>query len=250
MNALTTQPMTGAALTAWVSNAEQNLAAIPSSRGLDMLKLTKQGKWVFGAKQVELADDDFVAVNPFSPEIGYIAFSDGGELLGEQMVSLASTPLRLDQLPAVAAERGWQKQVALTCQIIEGKNAGTSVVYKTSSVGGLDFAKRLIAEMMAKLKTGTTQCVPILDLQVDSYQHPNKSYGTVYTPQCEIVEWVQMDFDAAAQQELDLVEPDYADPAAPAAATAEPAPRGRGRPKKEPEPASAAPEPGRRMRRT
>jgi hypothetical protein len=255
MNALT-RTLTGQALAEWVNAAEQNLNALPSGKGLDILKLTKQGEWVFGSKLTKLAQDDFVAVNPFSVEVGYIAFSDAGELLGEQTASLAAPPIRIDQLPPVNSARGWQKQVSFACQILDGQNAGTAVVYKTSSVGGMDFGKRIIAEMMAKLRTGSVKCVPVLDLHVDSYQHSNKSYGTIFTPEYEIVDWVDMNFDPVVDDEPDAVE-------APAAEAA-PAPRPRGRPagsskKAEAEAAAPAvddvagrptPEPGRRMRRT
>jgi hypothetical protein len=244
MSALT-RTLTGQALAEWVNTAEQNLNALPSGRGLDLLKLTKQGDWVFGQKPTKLAQDDFIAVNPFSVEVGYIAFSDAGELLGEHIASLAAPPIRMDQLPPVASARGWQKQVSVACQILDGANAGTAVVYKTSSVGGMDFAKRIIAEMMAKLRTGNVECVPVLDMQVASYQHSNKSYGTIFTPEYEIIQWVNMNFDPIVEDE-----PDAAETLAEAASASVLA-RTRGRQAKKVEPAEpAAPEPGRRMRRT
>lgn len=255
MNALVTRAPTGAALAAWVDNADRNMAAIPSSGGLPLLKLTKAGVWVFGQKQTPLADNDFVAVNPFSAEVGFIAFSDAGELQGEQMVSLSAPSLRRDQLPQLQLgpkDKGWQQQVAVACQIVDGQNAGTAVVYKTSSVGGMDFAKRLIADMMAKLRAGDEKCVPVLDLQVDSYQHSNRSYGTIYTPQYNIVSWTAMGFDPPVESEDAPFEAD----APAAAAPARPAPRPTPRPKDQPSPQAVhhanvhnAPEPGRRMRR-
>jgi hypothetical protein len=43
--------------------------------------------------------------------------------------------------------------------------------------------------------------VPVVKLKKEHYQH--KSYGRIYTPIFEIVEWVGMDGEAAAEAEVE-----------------------------------------------
>ena len=51
------------------------------------------------------------------------------------------------------------------------------------------------------VKADPTKPVPIVKLQKDHYQH--KSYGRIYTPVFEVVEWVSMDGTDEGVQEPD-----------------------------------------------
>ena len=43
---------------------------------------------------------------------------------------------------------------------------------------------------------------PVIALSVDSYRHPNKAYGKIFTPKFDVVGWTgKADFAEALQQE-------------------------------------------------
>jgi hypothetical protein len=195
-----------------LSSALRKLEAEVGPAGTAILKMDKTGHWVFGADQTEVEDDSTWAVNPFSFVHGFIAWGDG-EVLGEKMVSVADPLPELDAAPG-GAKNGWQKQVGLSLKCVSGEDEGLECRYATTSVGGVRSVQALAVAIAAQVEKEPTKPVPVVKLKKDHYQH--KSYGRIYTPVFDIVEWVSMDGQA------DEVAPE------PAAETA-PAPTGRRR---------------------
>ena len=154
-----------------------------------ILKMDRTGHWVFGADQTEAEDDARWAVNPFSFVHGFIAWGDG-EVLAEKMAPVTQPLPELDAAPP-QAKKGWESQVGMSLKCIGGEDEGLECRYTTTSVGGKRAVQALAVAIAAQVEKAPTKPVPIVRLGKDHYQH--KSYGRIYTPVFEVLEWVSMD---------------------------------------------------------
>jgi hypothetical protein len=164
-----------------------------SDLGTAILKMDKTGHWIFGADATEIEDDSTWAINPFSFVHGFIAWGDG-EVLGEKMASVASPLPDIDE-PPPGAKKGWEQQVGMSLACVTGDDAGLQVRYTTTSVGGKKAVQAIGAAIADQVDKDPTKPVPVVRLKKDSYQH--KSYGKIFTPVFEVVEWVSMEGEAA-----------------------------------------------------
>ena len=189
-----------------LSSALRSIQAEVGPAGVVILKMDKTGHWVFGADQTEAEDDAIWAVNPFSFVHGFIAWGDG-EVLGEKMVSVSHPLPELDEAPP-SAKKGWETQVGMSLKCLTGEDKGMEARFTTTSVGGKRAVQTLAVALAEQVEKDQSKPVPVVRLKKDHYAH--KSYGKIYTPVFEVVEWVSMDGEAPAP-----VEPD-AESAAPA----------------------------------
>lgn len=157
--------------------------------GVVILKMDKTGHWVFGADQTEVEDGSTWAVNPFSFVHGYIAWGDG-EVLAEKMVSV-SQPLPETNVAPPGAKKGWEAQVGMSLKCLTGDDEGMEARYTTTSVGGRRSVQTLAVAIAAQVEKDQSKPVPVVKLKKDHYTH--KSYGKIFTPVFEIVEWVSME---------------------------------------------------------
>jgi hypothetical protein len=164
--------------------------------GVTILKMDKTGHWVYGADQTEIEDNSLWAVNPFSFIHGFIAWGDG-EVLGEKMVSVSQPLPEIDTAPD-AAKRGWETQVGLSLKCISGEDKGLEARFSTTSVGGKRAVQALAVLIANQVEADQTKPVPIITLQKEHYQH--KSYGRIFTPVFQLVEWVGMDANASTEE--------------------------------------------------
>lgn len=162
--------------------------------GSVIIKMDKTGHWVFGADQTEAEDGAKWAVNPFSFIHGYIAWGEG-EVLGEKMVSVAEPLPELDAAPP-GAKRGWETQVGMSLKCISGEDEGMEARYTVTSVGGKRAVQALAVAIANQVDADQSKPVPVVLLKKEHYQH--KSYGRIYTPVFEVVEWMGMDGEAKA----------------------------------------------------
>ena len=176
-----------------LSSALRNISTdVSAAGGVAIIKMDKGGHWVFGAEQTEIEADSTWAVNPFSFVHGFIAWGDG-EVLGEKMTSVANPLPELDAAPA-GAKKGWESQVGMSLQCVSGEDKGTECRYTVTSVGGKRAVQTLAVALADQVEKDQSKPVAIVRLRKDSYAH--KSYGKIYTPVFEIVEWVSMDGEA------------------------------------------------------
>ena len=164
-------------------------AGVPDGAGSVILKMDKTGHWVFGAEQTEIEDDSTWAINPFSFVHGYIAWGEG-EVLGEKMVSVQQPLPELDAAP-LAAKRGWEVQVGMSLKCMTGEDKDLEARYTVTSVGGKKAVQQLALAIAAQVDKDQTKPVPVVRLKKEHYVH--KSYGRIYTPVFEVIEWVGMD---------------------------------------------------------
>jgi hypothetical protein len=175
-----------------LTSALRNLQPVGGDTGVAIIKMDKGGHWVFGADQTEIEEGSTWAVNPLSFVHGFIAWGDG-DVLGEKMVSIANPLPELDEAP-LGAKKGWESQVGMSMKCVSGDDKGLEARYTVTSVGGKRAVQTLAVALADQVDKDQTKPVAIVRLKKDHYQH--KSYGKIYTPVFEIVEWMSMDGEA------------------------------------------------------
>jgi len=173
------------ALTTALRSLEQDVGAV----GSVILKMDKGGHWVYGANQSEVEDGTTWAVNPMSFVHGFIAWGEG-EVLAEKMVPVTEPRPEVGVAPP-DAKKGWEVQVGMGLKCLSGQDKDLEVRYTVTSVGGKRAVQQLGVAIAAQVETDQSKPVPVVRLKKDHYQH--KSYGKIYTPVFEIVEWISMD---------------------------------------------------------
>ena len=175
-----------------LSTALRSLEKDVAPSGVVIIKMDKTGHWVYGADQTEIEDDSSWAVNPFSFVHGFIAWGDG-EVLGEKMVPVSQPLPELDAAPP-NAKKGWEMQVGLSMKCLTGEDKGMEVRYTTTSVGGKRAVQTLAVAIAEQVEKDQSKPVPVVELKKDHYSH--KSYGKIYTPVFQVLEWVSMSGEA------------------------------------------------------
>jgi len=178
-----------------LSTALRALEQGAGTSGVVILKMDKTGHWVFGADQTEVEDDSTWAVNPFSFVHGFIAWGDG-EVLGEKMTGVQHPLPELDAAPP-GAKRGWETQIGMSLKCLVGEDKDMEARFTTTSVGGKKAVQALGVAIATQVEKDQSKPVAIVRLKKDHYVH--KSYGKIYTPVFEIVQWVGMD-DAPVEE--------------------------------------------------
>jgi len=191
-----------------LSSALRALEKDVGPSGTVILKMDKTGHWVFGADQTEVEDDALWAINPYSFVHGFIAWGDG-EVLGEKMASVTQPLPEMDAAPS-GAKRGWEMQIGMALKCRNGEDKDMEARFTTTSVGGKKAVQALGIAIATQVDKDPTKPVPVVRLKKDHYLH--KSYGRIYTPVFEVIEWVSMD---GAETEAEA-EPEVAEDAAPA----------------------------------
>ena len=180
-----------------LSTALRTIATDVSASSTSIIKMDRTGHWVFGADQTEAESDSTWAVNPFSFVHGFIAWGDG-EVLAEKLVPVTEPLPELETAPP-GAKKGWEPQTGLSLKCISGDDAGMEARFTTTSVGGRKAVQALAVEIATQVEKDQNRPVPIVKLGKDHYTH--KSYGRIYTPVFEVVEWMSMDGEAASTEE-------------------------------------------------
>ena len=148
------------------------------------------------AERTVVEDGSRWAVNPTTFKRGYICFGDGNKVLGERLVSVSQEMPDPTELPDKGAP--WQQQWAVNLKCLDGTDAGTEVIYKPTTVGGIQAVAGLIEAVRDRLNSDQhdNKVSPIVLLEKDSYPHPQ--YGKVWTPMLTIVDWMSLSGPAPA----------------------------------------------------
>jgi hypothetical protein len=175
--------------------------------GTPMLQFKREGDgtWLFGQKRIIAEDGSRWAANPMSLKWGFICFSDDNKVIGERLVSVSQPKPAIEELPDKGSP--WSEQWTVSLKCLDGTDAGTEVVYKPTTVGGLQAIAGLIDAVRNQLNGGQHdgKIVPIVRLEKSSYQHGQ--FGKVWTPVLEIVSWMALDGPAPAAPEPPAPEP-------------------------------------------
>lgn len=172
-----------------LADSLRNVANDVASGGSVILKMDKTGHWVFGADQTEVEDDSTWAINPFSFTHGYIAWGEG-EVLAEKVVPVSQPLPEVDAAPP-QSKRGWEVQLGMSLKCVSGEDSGMEARYSVTSVGGKKAVQKLALDIAAQVEKDQSRPVPVVRLRKEHYTH--KSYGRIYTPVFEVVEWIGME---------------------------------------------------------
>ena len=148
-------------------------ASVIGRSGMPMLQFKRDGNgtWMFGQKRTVVEDGSRWAVNPLTFKWGYICFSDGNKVLGERLVSVSQPMPDPTELP----DKGfpWSQQWAVNLKCLDGTDAGIEVVYKPTTVGGIQAVAGLIEAVRDRLNGGQHdgEVAPIVRLEKDCYPH-------------------------------------------------------------------------------
>lgn len=171
-------------------------AAKNSMLGKALLRLTKQGVWVFGMDNDVLKPGTRLIANPASLQSGFVAWWLG-KIEQEIMQPLAMGPVDVARLGPVnsgsippgkqqPSGKGWEAQASV--DLITQADIPLQLVYKASSMGGMRCILGLAGDIAFGMKEDPRRAFPILEVGVDSYQH--KEFGTVYTPVLNVAGWL------------------------------------------------------------
>jgi hypothetical protein len=175
-----------------------DIASVAGRSGLPMLRFKRDGNgtWTFGQKGTVVEDGSSWAVNPRTFKRGFICFSNDNKVVGESLLPVSQPMPDVTELPDKGFE--WQQQWAVNLKCIDGTDAGTEVIYKPTTVGGIQAIAGLIEAVRDRLNGGqhNSKIAPIVQLEKDSYQHGQ--FGRVWTPLMPVVDWMSPDGPAPA----------------------------------------------------
>lgn len=183
-----------------LGNLKQGLQNVQSgirvAGGEPILRMGKDGIWIYGADNVEVEPGSTWAVNPMSLTHGYICWKEipqgskeKAELLGEETRSMFQPLPNKDSLPDYG--HSWDEVLSVQLKCVSGEDTGEQTLYKTSSTGGLRAMKELIGSIMKAIDDHPETPVPVVQLKTDTYQH--KTWGKTYFPVITIESWVSME---------------------------------------------------------
>jgi hypothetical protein len=107
----------------------------------------------------------------------------------------------------------------MSLKCLTGEDKGMEARFTTTSVGGKRAVQALAVALAEQVEKDQAKPVPVIKLKKDHYAH--KSYGKIYTPVFQVMEWVGMDAETESTPESALAAAVEADEA--------PAPAGRRR---------------------
>ena len=131
-------------------------ASVAGRSGLPMLHIQERrsdGTWTFGQKQhhrLKTAASGPSTRTTF--QCGFICFDNDNKFVGEHLVPVSQPMPDVTELP----DKGfaWQEQWAVNMKCIGGADAGTEVIYKTTTVGGIQAVAGLIEAVRDRLNGG------------------------------------------------------------------------------------------------
>jgi len=154
------------------------------------MKFSKFGEWIYGSENIAVEEGSVGPVNPLGFMHGYVAWGTkphgtSGQNVGEMMVPATHPMPEEALLPQVKGE--WAKCVGIQLYCTTGEDEGLQAMFKTNSYGGRKAYAALLQTVVARITTGAPDCMPLVQLKSDSYEH--KEYGKIFTPVIEIVGW-------------------------------------------------------------
>jgi len=170
----------------------------------ELLKCSgKTGIWSYGPQNVELKKGTrLVAIVP-EMMAGYVLWRDG-ELVDQAFKNIEGLDLRALRATLGETDRSlWltdddgraidpYKEAAMLP--MKDPETGAEYTYSTSSVGGVRACKKLVGNFVKQIKAApetTAGCLPVVELGVQSYQHPDRKRGTIFNPVLSGIDWVR-----------------------------------------------------------
>ena len=159
------------------------------------MKMGKDGDWIFGVEGEEIEQGARFMVNPQGFQKGFIAWKyipegskEKAEKLGEIMVAATDALEEPGEVPARAKKWDFQLGIHLKGLDDDTSTAGKDLVFRSTSVGGIRALSGLAEQVGTYYAKHGGGKVAVVTLSSTSYKHA--SYGKIYNPVIEIVEWI------------------------------------------------------------
>ena len=162
-----------------------------------MLQFKREGDgtWLHGQRRTVVEDGSRWAVNPMTFRRGYICFADK-KVVGERLLPVSQPMPDPSELP----DHGfpWVQQWAVNLKCLDGADAGVEVVYKPTTVGGVQAIVGLVEEVRDRLngKMHGGKVSPIV--QLGKYDYSSTQYGRIWAPLLDVIAWMSLDGPAPA----------------------------------------------------
>lgn len=177
----------------------QSSAKIPKTSDKPFLTFS-DGDWTYGASQDEVDLTALWAVNPRSFMFGLMEWCDGKP--GGEVCVPMGTPYNADDVTFKhdPEHPKWNlaPQIGAIFVCLTGADKGLTVLYKTSTRGGVD-ALNGLAEKIGKQTMSDTpeNYVPVVMLEFSTYQH--KKYGKKWVPILNVQGWDDEDLSTTLE---------------------------------------------------
>lgn len=206
------------------ANIRKTTQGISAGGNNAFLKMTRAGEWVFGSENIDVEPDSEWAINIMSASTGWAGWGDkehgtAGKPQGERFANVirGEPAIAFEDLPEIPGT--WSEAVSLDMKCLTDHD-DVDVTWKSNSKGALAAFKTVMDTVADRVDAGNLFIMPIVRLKTNDYKHD--SYGTIYNPVFEIVDWVDMegnfeDEDSPAQAPVEAApepEPEVT-PAAP-----------------------------------
>ena len=199
MNDLTRLDQSGALATpsnnAFLSYSE---AAAGNSIVGDLLKFSK-GDYTYGRDGRDMRVGTRLIANVADLKVGHVRWQDGrpvdtvmGRLAGgfvpASRSSLGDTDQSLWEVDPVSGQPRdpWQPTNTL---LFRSEKSEQLYTFSTSSKGGISAIGKLCGEYGKRMRSHPNE-IPVVALEVDAYNHPNRALGRIKVPKFNVVAWV------------------------------------------------------------
>lgn len=201
-------------LLAGLQNQQVTASADPGGGSGGLFMNFRKGKYSIGPERLKVEAGSQWAVNPSSFVLGYHAWSDASELLGQSVAGINQPPIIKSSLPDVGADWDVYREFTLVC--VSGEDSGVQCSFGKTSLGFRKAAEKLLGEVIAQLGTDPGNPVALIELKIDSYEHSDKKIGEVFNPIFEVVGWADMEATSVpednepeeSEEEFEELDPD------------------------------------------
>lgn len=165
----------------------------------DFLKFSK-GDWLYGRDSLDMPKGARLIVNVAGLKVGWQRWEGGKpseSVMGLVMdgfspparASLGDTDKDLWERDEQTGQPRdpWQ---ATNTVVLKDEKGDALYTFSTSSKGGIGAIAKVAGEYGRRMRAHPTQ-LPVVTLDVESYQHPNKAYGRIKNPKFVVVGWVE-----------------------------------------------------------
>jgi len=191
--------------------------------GKPFFRMSRSGTYIFGQSNEEMQEGSRWAVNIMTMSHGWSCWVDGGPnqanvLAGEVMTAMTNP---LPPRPDPIGDSSYKDVRSFEMKCLDGADAGTEVIYKINSVGGIRAVAELLDAIHAQLAWASNYPCPVLTFSSDSY--PHKKWGTIYVPIFTVVGWADMNGNLQGDDQPSLPLADRVPTAEPVRPAPEPA---------------------------
>jgi hypothetical protein len=197
---------------------ESRTTVLATGGGKPLLRLLKEGVWVFGQSDDEVQEGSHWAVNVKTLAWGWVCWTNypvgqKNKRLGLQVVPMTQArPARPEPIEGFA----FTDFLTFDALCLDGDDEGVEVTYGTNSIGGTRAFTKLRDAIIAQLQKDIRFPCPVVTLGEESYKG---AYGKTYNPILTITGWADLGGNLASTGQA-LAMP--VSPQAPVAAPAEP----------------------------